>query len=308
MTNGPVRSPPDSGWKHFALFERVRETVYGAPGNFRSDVVIRGVQTTDLFNLNALLGAAIEEGVVDTLNALRTLWDPDDEYALYSFIRQPQTFPDVRLQHSADPTDVLMGIELKGWYLLAKEAEPSFRFMATPAVCARADLFVVYPWFLSEVISGVPRLSAPFVELAKYVAEYRNHHWEFLMEHKKSAKVLLASTTTPYPSKADEISDRAESDSGGNFGRVARTALMDSFIGAAGDRPLSGIPAKYWRQFVKIFTQSATDADTRAALERLATEVESSSGSDPKATTILEAVERLILALTDSPLDQADES
>ena len=26
------------------------------PGNFRSDVVIRGVQAGDLFNLNALLG------------------------------------------------------------------------------------------------------------------------------------------------------------------------------------------------------------------------------------------------------------
>lgn len=304
MATAPVRSPPAKKWKHFDLFERVKETVYAVPGNFRSDVVIRGVQTTDLFNLNALLGAAIEEGVVDTLNALRPLWDPDDNYAMYSFIRQPQTFPDVRLQHSADQADVLMGIELKGWYLLAKEEEPSFRFLATPAACAKADLFVVYPWFLSEVISGMPRLASPYVELAKYVAEYRNYHWEFVMEHRKSAQVLRATASSPYPSKADEISDKAESDRGGNFGRIARTSLMDSFTKTAADRPLSGIPAQYWRKFVKIFTQSATEADTRAALERLAKEVEGSAEADAAVNpTILEAVERLILALSGSATD-----
>ena len=43
------------------------------------------------------------------------------------------------------PPNILLGIELKGWHLLAKETEPSFRFLATPQACARADLFVVYP-------------------------------------------------------------------------------------------------------------------------------------------------------------------
>ena len=88
---------------------------------------------TNLFNLNALLAAAIEKGIVSTLNALRSLWDGDEQYAMYSFLRQPQTFSDVRLQDSADPSDVLPGIEPKGWYLLATEEEPSFRFPAPPA-------------------------------------------------------------------------------------------------------------------------------------------------------------------------------
>ena len=70
----PVRRPPDSDWEHRKLFERVREAIFAVPGDFRSNVVIRGVQATDLFNLNALLAAAIEEGVVDTLNSLRQLW------------------------------------------------------------------------------------------------------------------------------------------------------------------------------------------------------------------------------------------
>ena len=169
-------------------------------------------------------------------------------YAMYSFVRQPQTFPDVRLQNSADPSDILLGIELKGWYLLAKEKEPSFRFLATPQACARADLFVVYPWHLSEVISGVPRLTEPYVELARHVAEYRNYHWEHVMSHRKSPRVIPASARDPYPSKTDEILDKAEADGGRNFGRIARTGLMDSFCVAAGERLLSGIPARYWRK------------------------------------------------------------
>ena len=259
MTQPPSRKAPDAASQHSELFTRVREAVFAVPSNFRSDVVIRGVQATDLFNLNALLGAAIEEGVVKTLNELRPLWDSNEQYALYSFVRQPQTFPDVRLQNSSDSSDVLLGIELKGWYLLAKEKEPSFRFLASPDVCAEADLFVVYPWHLGEVISGAPQLITPYVEMARYVAEYRNYHWEFLMDRAGSSRIVRSTVERPYPSKADEISDKAEDDRGRNFGRIARTGLMDEFAKAAGDRLLAGIPARHWRMFFKMFTETATE-------------------------------------------------
>ena len=289
----PVRRPPSQDWQHHALYERVREAIFAVPANFRSNVVIRGVQATDLFNLNALLSAAIEEGVVDTLNSLRQLWDIRERYAMYSFVRQPQTFPDVRLQNSADPSDVLLGIELKGWYLLAKEKEPSFRFLATPAACARADLFVVYPWHLSEVISGVPQLTVPYVELARYVAERRNHHWEFEMQHTKSAKVILSSADRPYPTKTDEISDKAAQDAGRNFGRIARTGIMDDFADRAGNRLLSGIPARHWRSFLKIFTETATEARIEMALERFAVKVAEAPLERSELDQIKEVVDRL---------------
>lgn len=273
MADAPSRTPPDNEWEHRRLFERVREAVFAVPGNFRSDVVIRGVQVTDLFNLNALLGAAIETGVVSTLNSLRPLWDDNERYAMYSFVRRPQTFPDVRLQNSADPSDVLLGIELKGWYLLAKEEKPSFRFLATPRVCDKADLFVVYPWHLSEVISGVPRLAEPYVELARFVADYRNYHWEHVMSHRESSRITLSSAGEPYPSKTDEILDKAESDAGRNFGRIARTGLLDRFCDAASDRLLSGIPARYWRRFFKTFTETATVDAIDAMLDRFAKDI-----------------------------------
>ena len=273
MVVAPTRRSPDRDWAHHRLFAKVREAVFAVPGHFRSEVVIRGVQVTDLFNLNALLGAAIEAGVVSTLNSLRPLWDGDERYAMYSFVRQPQTFPDVRLQNSADPDDILLGIELKGWYLLAKEKEPSFRFLATPQACAKPDLFVVYPWHLSEVVSGVPRLAEPYVELARYVAEYRNHHWEHLMSHRRSPRIIPAAAGRRYPSKTDEILDRAEDDAGRNFGRIARTGLMDAFCEAAGARLLAGIPARHWRRFFKMFTETATDETVEAMLGRLAKDV-----------------------------------
>jgi hypothetical protein len=49
----------------------------------------------DVFTLASALGATIEEEVVQTLNRMRQVWDPDQEYQTYGFVRQPQTFPDV---------------------------------------------------------------------------------------------------------------------------------------------------------------------------------------------------------------------
>jgi hypothetical protein len=124
------------------------------PSRFQSELVISGVLATDLFAFNSSLGATIEEQFVASLNRLRNLWDPEQRYTLFSFERQPQTFPDVVLRASAPDVKprVLMGIELKGWYVLAKEREPSFRYKVTPAVCAPGDLLTVVPWALSNVI------------------------------------------------------------------------------------------------------------------------------------------------------------
>lgn len=50
--------------------------------------------------------------------------------------------------------DVLLGIELKGWYRLAKEEAPTYRFTVTPAACNEHDLLVVVPWVLSNILAG----------------------------------------------------------------------------------------------------------------------------------------------------------
>jgi hypothetical protein len=97
----PQRELPEAAWEHYELYRSVREALATLPVYFRTETHISGIMATDLHTLNNVLGATIEEQVVRTLNLIRNTWDPDGRYALYSFVRQPQTFPDVRLEKAA---------------------------------------------------------------------------------------------------------------------------------------------------------------------------------------------------------------
>ena len=210
----PTGGPPNN-WPHRPLYDRVLAALHALPSFFTTSLNISGVRVTDLHTLNSALGASIEQSVVENLNALRAIWDPDKRYQLYSFVRQNQVFPDVRLQTTApkqsDP--IIMGIELKGWFALAKEGEPSFRYKVSPNVCAPADLLVVFPWMLDEVISGKPRLMEPFIAEAKWAAIHRNYYWVSLRGAKGAAtSIQTAAHTGLYPKKGDQISDEALKD------------------------------------------------------------------------------------------------
>lgn len=264
-------SPPED-WEHAELYRRVRETLYVLPSFFESELNVSGVLATDLFTFNASLGATIEYQVVEALNNLRNTWDPDQEYVKYQFVRQAQRFPDVILRASVPETEpeIIMGIELKGWYVLSKEAEPSFRYRTTPAVCAPWDLLVVYPWALSDVISGSPELLQPYVTEARTAAEYRNWHWQYRMRGRSNRNVRLSEAEDFYPAKGDEITDFAESDRGGNFGRFARTGLMDEYMEGLRGETLSGIPISAWQRFLQIFSEEQTEEEIARRLDAIA--------------------------------------
>lgn len=285
MSKNPPPPPnlvePDSSWEHVDLWRAVKKAIYTLPSRFESELVISGVLATDLFAFNSSLGATIEEQVVTSLNKLRSVWDPEQKYALYSFERQPQTFPDVVLRASAPDVNpkVLMGIELKGWYALAKEREPSFRYKVTPAVCAPADLLVVVPWVLSKVISGSPQVFAPFVISARHAAEYRNWYWEHSKGGKSDNSIFLSSVNTYYPSKSDMIADRPASDGGGNFGRFARTKAMDSYIEELFNDKLAGIPLWAWQKFLSLFTEGQSADEVARSFDALADSLKSTEES-----------------------------
>lgn len=249
----PVRVLPDT-WAHYVLWQRVNDALRALPDYFKTATTIEGILGPDIFTLNSVLGATIEEQIVRSLNDLRPVWDPDKRYQTYAFVRQSQCFPDVVLRQStAVGQDILMGIELKGWYLLANEGEPSMRFYATPAVCNPWDLLVVVPWALSNVLAGSPKAYAPFIESARFCAERRNYYWQ----HERTIRgggdpgVILSAHTAPYPRKADPISDRATADGGGNFGRIARYGVMDTYVTEMMATPLAGIPAQAWLGFFR---------------------------------------------------------
>lgn len=289
----PSRVLPEPGEEHYQLYKDVREAISSLPIYFRTETHISGIMATDLHTLNNVLGATIEDQVVRTLNLIRSTWDPGGNYALYSFLRQAQTFPDVLLR-KASTDEILLGIELKGWYLLAKEAEPSLRFQATATACARRDLIVVVPWVLGNVISGSPILFEPFVESARYAADYRNYHWQYIRETKQDVHIEVPRGVGPYPSKADQILDKPRSDAGGNFGRLARTGIMDPYMQNLNEVQLCGIKTFYWRQFLKAFQESTTDSEARMALERLRQRVHQTIDiPSPKARSALAIIAEL---------------
>ena len=140
--------------------------------------------------------------------------------------------------------------------------------------CAEQDLLVVYPWTLAEVLSGAPRLLRPFVSEARYAAQMRNYYWQYKRQAQNAA-VVPAPHQSPYPAKADKFNDEAASDTGGNFGRVARSEIMDAFIAALMDVPLSGVPARYWQQFLQIFAEGISGAEVDRKIARLRASAES---------------------------------
>lgn len=266
---------------------------------FRSDLVITGVLAPDLFTLNTSLGATLEVQVVGALNAIRPVWDPDQQYALYRWVRQSQTFPDVLLRRTGpgQSPEVIMGIELKGWYVLAKEKEPSFRYLVSPVVCQPQDLLVVIPWALSNVVSGSPELFDPYIVEARYASAYRNYHWEHQRQSTDATGITLSTVATPYPAKSAQISDRPDYDAGGNFGRFARTSLMDDYIATLRNEEIVGIPIWAWQRFLGMFSQDWREENVVSALRNL--ERLASDDDEPLTASQLATVREKLIEIAD---------
>lgn len=269
----PPRRPyiPET-WEHKPLHARVIAALEALPAHWRPANEFSGIPVTDLHTLAANLGATIEDQVVETLNFMRPVWDPERRYGLYRFVRQPQAFPDVLLRKNPNnPTndDIVFGIELKGWYLLAKEGMGNFRFKASPTACNAWDLLVIVPWSLANVTSGVPKVFSPYVESAKFAAEYRNWHWQYKMKGNMANREVRTVTATPYPRQRDEIADEPVHDKGKNFGRIFRTGIMDEYLKTIDQQNILGIPAWYWRVFFRAIEEARLEETLGAALERL---------------------------------------
>lgn len=283
------------------LQERLRTVLAGLPAHFEFHNQIAGVNATDLHSLNTLLGTSIEGQVVKTLNQARPLWDPDNEWLGYTFERQAQRFPDVRLVRKGGPNgvDVALGIELKGWFLLAKEGEPSFRFTTTPAACADHDLLVVVPWYLDNVLSGAPVAAEPYVASARWAATYRNHYWQ----HTRDAAIGADRAITappgahPYPGRDAQIADQPAYDGGKNFGRVARVpGLMNDFVQASNELEVLGIRIGDWFKFLRAHSDQADPDEVSDKLDRTL-RLHLGGLADRDVTEALQAVQRLGRAL-----------
>ncbi|WP_347756797.1 hypothetical protein [Agrococcus sp. ProA11] len=256
-----------------ALQTRVRAALLALPGEFEFGNPISGVAATDLFNLNTLLGAGIEVEVVRTLNKLRSMWDPEEEWLGYRFERSSQAFPDVRLvRRDQGANDIALGIELKGWWLLSKEGEPSLRFQVTPEACAPHDLVCVVPWHLSDAVAGIPQVIEPWVKSARYAAEFRDYHWQHVRNVRASTTdvgIDYPESAAPYPTKADLVVAKPRQDGGNNFGRLPRAhPLMDEFLARSKEHEVLGITVGSWITFLRRHSDTATPDEVAEYLQR----------------------------------------
>lgn len=263
--NGPQRLTLDPGDPRTELVNGVRAALMALPGEFEFDHTVGGVAATDLFSLNTFLGAGIELEVVRTLNALRPIWDPNSKWATYRFERSGQAFPDVRLvdQAANSTMPIAMGIELKGWWMLSKEGVPSLRYMVSADACAPYDLVCVVPWYLDSAVSGKPQVAEPWVESAKFAAEWRDYWWTNLRQAKSDAALIHPTHARPYPTKADQVSVHPISDGGGNFGRLPRSRpLLDAFIEKTMGVDILGITTRAWVNFLSLHKDGAPNDES----------------------------------------------
>lgn len=318
---GPSREHPDPTTKRGKLAQNVRDALAALPAHFTSRTFIEGLEAGDLFSLNSMLGGSIEIQVVQTLNRLRAVWDPDEEWEEYSFVRSAQTFPDVRLVTSsparvAAGEEVGLGLELKGWYLLSREGEPSFRYTVSRDACDVHDLLVVVPWHLSNVLAGDPVVYAPYVESARYAADMRNHYWtterregderkaDQAVEQGKTPKQLPENYYDirspeglhPYPAPKTKTADVAVNDGGNNFGRVARASgLMDDYVEGSLRARVAGIEARHWVAFFRAYAEGAQRGELHDRIVRQIARQRQEQGLDSEdlSTLLREWINRL---------------
>lgn len=252
------------------LREGVKAALQALPGEFNFPHTVGGVNATDLFSLNSFLGSGIELEVVRTLNALRTIWDPHSQWSNYRFERSAQAFPDVRLVNRGTEGDpIALGIELKGWWMLAKEGVPSLRYYVSADACTDWDLVCCVPWHLSSAVSGEAVVAEPWVESAKYAALWRDYWWTSVRATSGDSSLTQPVDPKPYPTKADGVNVVANDDTGSNFGRLPRCRpLMDAFVESTMRVPILGIEARAWVNFLKSHTDSAGPEAVVAQLQR----------------------------------------
>lgn len=65
------------------------------------------------------------------------------------------------------------------------------------------------------------------------------------------------------------IADKPENDKGNNFGRIARTKIMDAYMKSLYRQPLSGIPLEAWQKFFTIFSEERTEQAISNEVDRL---------------------------------------
>lgn len=137
---------------------------------------------------------------------------------------------------------------------------------------------------------------APYIEQARYAAEYRNWWWETQRETRDTPEqrtvIVPQGAVSPYPHPKAKIADRPVKDGGGNFGRIARLAgLMDDYTASIRGQRVAGIPAEHWISFFKLHAETR-DADE--IMEHLTKELITRGLGVEAAHHVADAIARIV--------------
>ena len=244
---------PSGTWEHYRVWRDVRSAIGLIRKEFDSAISVSGVSACDLHTWGSVLSATVEIEVVKCLNGVRDKWDGIGEYSNCSFRRQAERYPDVVLACGERREDIVLGIEIKSWYVMAKEGEPSFRFKTTLGACPPQDFLLVVPWSLSNVLSGTPVVFDPYLTGTRTVALQRNRWWTEVRKSSDNTDISIPGGVEPYPGARENIADEAASDAGGNFGRLARMGMFDEYMKRVNGEEVAGVAVSRWQQFLREF-------------------------------------------------------
>ena len=108
----------------------------------------------------------------------------------------------------------------------------------------------------------------------------------------------LSNVDHHYPAKSEPISDVAVHDDGGNFGRFARTGIMDDYRERLPG--LSGIPLSAWQKVLSAFSEDKTETQINRAVVQPSRGYQNKEG-DPKGVEAAKNLLTRVFALWNRP-------
>jgi hypothetical protein len=87
--SAPTRNKPDEKWKHHRVWDRVNTMFYSLPNYFETELVIKGINVTEVFSVGGAFSSVVETQVVAILELTPTLRESSFPSSIRFKVRKP---------------------------------------------------------------------------------------------------------------------------------------------------------------------------------------------------------------------------
>ena len=124
------------------------------------------------------------------------------------------------------------------------------------------------------------------------MAEHRNFYWqESRKQRNKNPNIRTPKDTKHHPDIRQEAADAAVEAKGGNFGRIARTNIINQYINSLKDRSYLGIKISHWIEFFRAVSDTSTDIEIERKIRMIREKVQKREDQPEKSKIFLEIME-----------------